>query len=89
MLATEVHQSRSRLTHAVERLEGRGLVTREPDARDRRGVVARLSPAGMDLLRQAAPDHARAVRHIFVDPVDPKDFAAMGRAMRAVLCVPD
>ena len=89
VLATEVHQSRSRLTHAVERLEGRGLVTREPDARDRRGVVARLSPAGMDLLRQAAPDHARAVRHIFVDPVDPKDFAAMGRAMRAVLCVPD
>ncbi len=89
VLATEVHQSRSRLTHTVKRLEARGLVTREPDVRDRRGVVARLSPAGIDLLRQAAPDHLRTVRHIFVDPVDPEDFAAMGRAMRAVLSVPD
>lgn len=89
VLATEVHQSRSRLTHAVERLEARGLVTREPDVRDRRGVVARLSPTGMDLLRQAAPNYVRTVRHIVVDPVDPEDFAAMGRAMRAVLSVPD
>ncbi|MES6854569.1 MarR family transcriptional regulator [Cutibacterium acnes] len=89
VLATKVHQSRSRLTHAVERLEARGLVTREPDVRDRRGVVARLSPAGMDLLRQAAPDYARTVRHVFVDPVGPEDFAAMGRAIRAVLSVPN
>jgi hypothetical protein len=48
-----------------------------------------LSPTGMDLLRQVAPNYARMVRHIVVDPVDPEDFAAMGRAMRAVLSVPD
>lgn len=89
MLATEVHQSRSRLTHAIERLESRGLVVREPDVRDRRGVVARLNSEGMDLLRQAAPDYVRALRRIFVDPVDPEDFAALGRAMKAVLSVSD
>ena len=89
VLAIEVHQSRSRLTHAIERLEARGLVVREPDVRDRRGVVARLSSDGMDLLRQAAPDHVRAVRHVFVDPVDPEDFVALGRAMAAVLSVSD
>ena len=62
---------------------------REPDVRDRRGVVARLSSDGMDLLRQAAPDHVRAARHVFVDPVDPEDFSALGRAMKAVLSVSD
>lgn len=89
VLAVEVHQSRSRLTHAVERLERRGLVERVPATRDRRGVVARLTPDGLAVLRAAAPDHVRAVRHIFLDAVDPADYAALGRVMRAVLSVPD
>ncbi|MSS46596.1 MarR family transcriptional regulator [Cutibacterium sp. WCA-380-WT-3A] len=89
VLAAQVRQSKSRLTHAIERLEDRGFVTREPDGRDRRGVVARLTPAGIDQLREVTPHYARAVRHIFIDPVDPQDFAAVGRAMTAILSVPD
>src|SRR4051812_2649994 len=42
-LADAVHQSRSRLTHTVSRMEGRGVVERVSCPTDRRGVWARLT----------------------------------------------
>lgn len=88
-LAALVHQSRSRLTHAVARLEKDDLVVREPVPHDKRGVVAVLTDAGMDLLRRAAPDHVRSVRRYLVDAVPPADYEAMGRVFAAVTAVTD
>lgn len=88
-LAEIVHQSRSRLTHAVNRMEQAGLVTRRAAADDRRGVLAQLTDKGFELLERTAPDHVRSVRQILVDAVDPDDYAALGRAMEAVLAVED
>ncbi|MGA4669534.1 MarR family winged helix-turn-helix transcriptional regulator [Propionibacteriaceae bacterium Y1923] len=85
VLADGVHQSRSRLTHAVSRMEADGLVQRRPASDDGRGVLARLTDAGFDLLVSVAPTHVASVRDVFVDVVDPDDFAALGRAMQAVL----
>jgi DNA-binding MarR family transcriptional regulator len=87
-LADAVHQSRSRLTHTVTRMEKRGLIERTTCPVDRRGVWANLTDAGVRLLDDAAPSHVECVRHNFVDAVDPKDYAAVGRAMRAILDVP-
>ncbi len=84
-LADAVHQSRSRLTHTVTRMEKRGLVARTTCPVDRRGVWANLTDAGHQLLEVAAPSHVECVRRNFVDAVDPADYAAVGRAMRAVL----
>lgn len=84
-LALAVHQSRSRLTHTVTRMEAKGLLSRTPSPEDRRGVVATLNDAGMDLLVRTAPTHVRSVRECFVDAVDPADFEAIGRAMAAVV----
>lgn len=88
-LADKVHQSRSRLTHAIARMEKAGLVERTSAPEDRRGVIARLTEAGFALLEQAAPSHVDAVRRILVDVVSPDDFAALGRVMTAVLSVED
>lgn len=88
-LAGSVHQSRSRLTHAVTRMESNGLLERTSASTDRRGVMARLTQRGFDLLEAAAPSHVTAVRTVFVDAVDPEDFRAVGRAMKAVLSVTD
>lgn len=88
-LADAVHQSRSRLTHTVTRMERKGLVERVPCPEDRRGVIAVLTDAGMSLLVTAAPAHVASVREIFVDVVDPGDYKALGRAMRAILAVAD
>lgn len=86
-LAELVHQSRSRLTHTVSRLEKRRLVARTTCPSDRRGVWAELTEEGFELLRRAAPDHVEAVRRIFVEAVDPADYDALGRAFGAVLKV--
>lgn len=88
-LADDVHQTRSRLTHTISRMEKEGIVSRRSAPDDRRGVLAQLTEKGHDLLVAAAPSHVAAVRRILVDVTDPKDFAAMGRALDAVLAVAD
>jgi DNA-binding MarR family transcriptional regulator len=45
------------LTKLLERLESRGLVAREPDPNDGRGVLVSLTPAGMDLQEGAMRAH--------------------------------
>ena len=86
-LAEAVHQSRSRLTHTITRMENAGLVDRASCPTDRRGVWAHLTDEGFALLEAAAPSHVEAVRRNFVEAVDPEDYAALGRAFRAVLDV--
>ena len=88
-LAERVRQSRSRLTHTVSRMESKGMVSRTACPSDRRGVISVLTEAGYQLLVEVAPYHVESVRRALVDPVDPADFAALGRAMQAVLDVTD
>jgi len=45
------------LTKLLERLESRGLVAREPDPNDGRGVLVSLTPEGMDLQQRAMAAH--------------------------------
>lgn len=86
-LATAVHQSRSRLTHTIARMEAQSLVVRTTCPTDRRGVWAELTEAGMKTLEQAAPSHVAAVRRHFVEAMQPDDYDALGRAFTAVLAV--
>ncbi len=88
-LAERVRQSRSRLTHTISRMEAKGIVSRTACPSDRRGVISALTDAGHQLLVEVAPHHVESVRRALVDPVDPADFAALGRAMQAVLDVTD
>lgn len=65
-LAETSLSSRSRTSHAVARLEAAGWIRRERSCSDRRGLVAVLTPQGLDALREAAPGHVEAVRtHLF------------------------
>jgi DNA-binding MarR family transcriptional regulator len=66
-LADRTLSSRSRLSHAVARLEERGWVAREDCPTDRRGQIARLTEAGFATLAAAAPGHVNAVREILID----------------------
>ncbi|MFI5709143.1 MarR family winged helix-turn-helix transcriptional regulator [Kribbella sp. NPDC051620] len=83
-LADRLHQSRSRLTHTVGRLEAAELVRRTSCKSDKRGVWAELTDAGLSLLEHAAPYHVDGVRENLVDLVSPEDFAALGRVFDAV-----
>ena len=83
-LADRLHQSRSRLTHTVGRLEATELVRRTSCTSDKRGVWAELTDAGLTLLEQAAPTHVEGVRDNLVELADPDDFVAVGRVFDAV-----
>lgn len=86
-LADAVHQSRSRLTHTITRMEKENLVERRSCPTDRRGVWAHLSDHGFELLKTAAPSHVEAVRQFFIEAISPEDYAALGRAFATVVSV--
>lgn len=65
-LADSTVSSRSRMSHAVDRLETLGLVERRACPTDRRGSYASLTEAGRDKLAEAQPGHADTVlRYLF------------------------
>jgi DNA-binding MarR family transcriptional regulator len=66
-LAALTLSSRSRLSHAVARLEERGWVTRTRSETDRRGQIATLTDAGFAVLEAAAPGHVETVRGCVID----------------------
>lgn len=68
-LAARAHSSRSRLSHAIARLEERGWVRRRSCPTDRRGLFAVLTDAGFAALESAAPGHVEGVRTHLLDPL--------------------
>jgi DNA-binding MarR family transcriptional regulator len=88
-LADAVHQSRSRLTHTISRMEKTKLVKRTNCPTDRRGVWAQLTAEGFELIKEAAPTHVETVRRNFVEVMSEEDYAAVGRAFIAVIAAGD
>jgi DNA-binding MarR family transcriptional regulator len=70
-LAGQTLFSRSRLSHAVSRLEQAGWVRRQSCASDRRGTFAVLTDEGWRALTAAAPGHVEAVRRHLFDHLTP------------------
>ena len=83
-LAQHTLFSRSRLSHAVARLEREGLVAREACATDRRGMFAVLTPEGWRRLEGAAPGHVTQVRELVFDRLSPDQVAQLERISRAI-----
>jgi DNA-binding MarR family transcriptional regulator len=76
-LADRCLSSRSRLSHAVSRLEERGWVRRQVCADDGRGQLAVLTDEGFAALAAAAPVHVESVRAHLFDQLSPEQIAAM------------
>jgi DNA-binding MarR family transcriptional regulator len=76
-LAMATNGSRSRLSHAVARLETNGWVRREGIADDKRGQVAIITDEGVAVLREAAPGHVEAVRGAVFDALTPDQVQAL------------
>ena len=90
-LADATRSSRSRLSHAVARLEDRGWVERRDCDTDRRGQLAFLTDAGVAALEAAAPGHVSAVREFVIDRLTPEQIAQLrdiGSAIATGLSVP-
>jgi len=83
-LATGTQSSRSRVSHAVARLEERGWVRREPCASDRRGQLAVLTAKGHAALAAAAPGHVAQVRATVIDALSAEQLRALADASTAI-----
>jgi DNA-binding MarR family transcriptional regulator len=83
-LAEASDSSRSRLSHAVARLEETGWVRRQTCPTDRRGSFAVLTDAGFDVLVAAAPGHVESVRQHLFDPLTPEQVATLGEICRLI-----
>ena len=71
-LARVIAFDRSTIGSVVERLERRGLITRETDRSDRRYKALHLTPKGTQLLRDMLP-HAEAVGEKLLAPLGERD----------------
>jgi DNA-binding MarR family transcriptional regulator len=84
-LATLTLSSRSRLSHAVARLEALGWVQRAACPTDKRGQLARLTEDGFAVLAAAAPGHVEGVRTHLFDVLAPAQVAQLRRISESVL----
>jgi DNA-binding MarR family transcriptional regulator len=84
-LADASESSRSRLSHAVARLEEAGWVRRESCPTDRRGAFAVLTDTGFEALAEAAPGHVEAVRRYLFDRLTSDQVRQLDEISLAVL----
>lgn len=83
-LADRSMSSRSRLSHAVARLEENGWVRRETCATDRRGQLAVLTDAGFAALADAAPGHVEGVRTHLLDSLTTEQVQQLAEICKVI-----
>ncbi len=84
-LAQSALMSKSHLTHRFDRLVQRGIVERVKCQSDLRVTYGVLTPAGLKLLQQAAPDHVRSVRSHLIDRLTPEQQRHLAGGFAAVV----
>jgi DNA-binding MarR family transcriptional regulator len=87
-LAGATATSKSRVSHAVARLQERGWVRRTDCPTDRRGQIAQLTEEGYAVLAAAAPGHVEQVRRTLFDVLSPEQTGqlhAITDAIRAAV----
>jgi DNA-binding MarR family transcriptional regulator len=83
-LAIQSKITRSRLSHAIARLEKSGWVVREDCPSDKRGQFAVLTEDGMAVLSRSAPGHVDTVRQALFARLTPEQQKSLGEIMRIV-----
>lgn len=79
VLADQVMLSPSRISRLVIEFEREGLVERRRSATDARSTRARITQAGQERLRDAAPTYLGTVKRLLVDRLSPRDIEHLAR----------
>jgi DNA-binding MarR family transcriptional regulator len=75
----------SGITRVVVRLEGQGLVRREPDPADGRAAFAVLTRSGLQALRRAQVVHHATVRELYLDRLTSEELKRLARLFEKAL----
>lgn len=84
-LAERSLSSRSRLSHAADRIERLGWIERLDCPEDKRGSYARLTDEGFAILERAAHGHVEAVRTHLFDQLDAQQVKQLRVISEALL----
>jgi len=84
-LAGLLQWERSRVSHHVKRMEGRGLVARVECSEDGRGAFVAITPQGRAAIEDAAPGHVRAVRRLMFDALSQEETATLAAVIDKLL----
>jgi DNA-binding MarR family transcriptional regulator len=84
-LAHAILVTRGGLTRLVARIEGAGLLRREPDPSDGRGLYAVRTEEGLEALRRTWPTYARGIAEHFGKHLNDAEVEILDRALRRVL----
>ncbi|MEV0804987.1 MarR family transcriptional regulator [Micromonospora sp. NPDC050200] len=88
-LAAKMEWSRSRLSHHAARMQGRGLIDKEPDPQDARGCILHLTDDGFMVLEEAARHHVVSVRSRFLDHLSSDELAVLRKLSTRIADLPD
>ena len=72
------------MTHRLDKLEQRGLISRQPDPSDRRGLLIGLTAEGRTLVDRALDDHV-ANEHRLLASMSPRDRAHLASLLRRLM----
>ena len=79
-LADSLRLTRSGLTRRMDGVLKKKLVTRVQSEDDGRAAYASLTPKGLELLKQVAPEHLESVRRLMIDLLSPSEIKAIASA---------
>lgn len=80
-LAAALSMNKSSLTRLIDRIAEAGLVSREPDAADGRGLHATLTKTGKERYRSVKPAYLRAIQRHFGACLADDDVAIVQSAL--------
>ena len=84
VLAAQIGWERSRVSHHVRRMSGRGLVACALSAADKRVTEVTLTDRGWQAVREAAPGHVDLVRRLFFGGLPADLVGPLGEALESV-----
>ena len=83
-LADSLRLTRSGLTRRMDGVLKKKLVTRIQSEEDGRVAYASLTPKGLELLKQAAPEHLESVRRLMIDLLSRAEIKAIATAFSKI-----
>ena len=84
-LSRSMQWEKSRLSHQLTRMAGRGLVERVECESDGRGAHVVITGAGRSVIEAAAPRHVEDVRRYFLEPLTPAQLDCLTEIADSVL----
>ncbi|MFF4117632.1 MarR family winged helix-turn-helix transcriptional regulator [Streptomyces sp. NPDC001714] len=83
-LAETLAVTKSGLTYQIAQLEKEGLVSRRACATDDRGVIATITPLGIELVDRAAPGHVSLVRELVIEALTDEQLDVLAEGFAGI-----